>query len=69
MIFPFNYQVRFSNVSDGEDFAAEYRAYIEWINDSDQFNRAILHCKKNIFNELQADERVLQFNLLNNNQF
>ena len=63
MIFPFNYQVRFSNVADGEDFAAEYRAYIEWINDSDQFNRAILHCKYNLFNELQADERVLQFNL------
>ena len=62
MIFPFNYQVRFITVSDGEDFAAVYRAYIEWINDSDQFNRAILHCKKNISNELQADERVLQFN-------
>ena len=62
MIFPFNYQVRFTTVSDGEDFAAEYRAYIEWINNSDQFNRAILHCKKNISDELQADERVLQFN-------
>ena len=68
MIFPFNYQVRFTTVSDGENFADEHCAYIEWINDSDQFNRAILHCKKNIFNELQADERVLQFNLLNNNQ-
>ena len=69
MIFPFNYQVRFTTVSDGENFAAEYRAYIDWLNDSDEFNRAILHCKYNLFNKLQSDERVLQFNLLNNNQF
>ena len=59
--FPFQYQVR-------EDFAAEHHAYIDWLNDSDEFNRAILHCKKNISDELQADERILQFNLLNNNQ-
>ena len=67
LIFTFSYQVRFSTVSDGEDFANEHRAYIEWINDSDEFNRAILHCKKNIFNELQADERVLQFNRFKDN--
>ena len=66
MIFPFNYQVRFSNVSDGENFAVEHNAYIDWLNDSDEFNRACLSCKHNLFNELQADERVLQFNLLNN---
>ena len=62
------YQVRFTTVSDGENFAVEHHAYIEWLNDTDEFNRANLHCKKNIFNELQADERILQFNLLNNNQ-
>ena len=56
------YQVRFTTVSDGEDFAAEHHAYIEWLNDTDEFNRANLHCKKNIFNEIQSDERVLQFN-------
>ena len=56
------YQVRFTTVSDGEDFAVEHNAYIEWINDTDEFNHAYLYCKKNIFNELQSDERVLQFN-------
>ena len=62
--FPFKYQVRFTNVSDGEDFADEHNAYIEWINDIDEFNRAFLFCKKNIYNELNLDERVLQFNFL-----
>ena len=65
--FPFTYQVRFTTVSDGEDFADEHNAYIDWLNDSDQFNRAILHCKKNISDELQDDERVLQFTRLNVN--
>ena len=64
--FPFKYQVRFSTVSDGEDFADEHNAYIEWINDTEQFNRANLFCKKNIYNELNLDERVLQFNQLKN---
>ena len=62
--FPFQYQVRFTIVSDGEDFADEHNAYIEWINNIDEFNRANLFCKKNIYNELNLDERVLQFNLL-----
>ena len=62
--FPFKYQVRFTNVSDGEDFADENNAHIEWINDIDEFNRANLFCKKNIYNELNLDERVLQFNFL-----
>ena len=65
--FPFTYQVRFTSISDGEDFADEHCAYIDWLNDSDQFNRANLHCKHNIFNELQADERVLQFNHFKDN--
>ena len=60
--FPFQYQVRFSNVSDGENFADEHNAHIEWINDIDEFNRANLFCKKNIYDELNLDERVLQFN-------
>ena len=64
--FPFKYQVRFSTVADGEDFADEHNAYIEWINDTEQFNRANLFCKKNIYNELNLDERVLQFNQLKN---
>ena len=62
MHFPFKYQVRFSSVSDGEDFAAEHNAYIEWINDTDKFNRAFLFCKRNIYNKLLEDERILQFN-------
>ena len=64
--FPFQYQVRFTTVSDGEDFADEHNAYIEWINDIDEFNRAFLFCKKNIYNELNLDERVLQFSQLKN---
>ncbi len=64
--FPFQYQVRFSNVSDGENFADEHNAYIEWINDIDEFNRANLFCKKNIYYDLKFDERVLQFNQLKN---
>lgn len=60
--FPFKYQVRFSSISDGEDFAAEHYAYIDWINDTDEFNYANLYCKRNIYNELLEDERVLQFN-------
>ena len=35
--FAFKYQVRFSSISDGEDFAAEHHAYIEWINDTDEY--------------------------------
>ena len=62
--FPFQYQVRFTTVSDGNDFADEHNAYIEWINDTDEFNRAYLYCNKNIYYELESDERVLQFNLL-----
>ena len=64
--FPFQYQVRFTTVSDGEDFADEHNAYIEWLNDSDQFNRAFLFCKKNIYYDLNLDKRVLQFNHLKN---
>ena len=64
--FPFQYQVRFTTVSDGEDFADENNAHIEWINDIDEFNRANLFCKKNIYNELNLDERVLQFSQLKN---
>ena len=40
--FPFQYQVRFTTVSDGNNFAAEHNAYIKWINDTDEFNRACL---------------------------
>ena len=58
----FKYQVRFSSFSDGEDFTAEHHAYIDWINDIDEFNYANLYCKRNIYNELLEDERVLQFN-------
>ena len=64
--FPFQYQVRFTTVSDGNDFAAEHNDYIEWINDIDQFNRAFLFCKKNIYDDLNLDKRVLQFNHLKN---
>ena len=64
--FPFQYQVRFYTVSDGNNFAAEHNAYIEWINDIDEFNRANLFCKKNIYYDLKFDERVLQFNQLKN---
>lgn len=64
--FPFQYQVRFTTVSDGEDFADEHNAYIEWINDTDEFNRANLFCKKNIYSSLHLDERVLQFNRFKN---
>ena len=64
--FPFQYQVRFTTVSGGDDFADEHNAYIEWINDIDEFNRAFLFCKKNIYNELNLDERVLQFSQLKN---
>ena len=62
--FQFKYQVRFTSISDGEDFAAEHHAYIEWSNDTDKFNRAYLFCKRNIYNDLLEDERILQFNLL-----
>ena len=62
--FPFQYQVRFTTASDGNIFADEHNTYIEWINDTDQFNRAFLFCKKNIYNDLYLDERVLQFNQL-----
>ena len=62
--FPFKYQVRFTTVSDGEDFADEHNAYIEWINDTDQFNRACLYCNHNIYTDLNLDKRVMQFNLL-----
>ena len=61
--FPFKYQVRFTTVSDGEDFADEHNAYIEWINDTDEFNRACFFCKKNIYDDLNLDKRILQFNL------
>ena len=64
--FLFQYQVRFTTVSDGEDFADEHNAYIEWINDTDQFNRANLFCKKNIYDELESDKRILQFNRFKN---
>ena len=60
--FQFKYQVRFISISDGEDFAAEHYAYMDWINDTDEFNYANLYCKRNIYNELLEDERVLQFN-------
>ena len=62
--FPFQYQVRFTTVSDGNDFAAEHHAYIDWINTSDEFNRAHLFCQQNIYSSLRLDERVLQFNFL-----
>ena len=64
--FPFQYKVRFTTVSDGNDFADENNAYIEWLNDIDQFNRAFLFCKKNIYDKLNLDERVLQFNRFKN---
>ena len=67
LTFPFTYQVRFTSIEDGEDFADEHNAYIDWLNDSDEFNRACLYCKHNIFNELQSDERVLQFNHFKDN--
>ena len=56
------YQVRFTSVSEGEDFANEHGVQIEWINDSEEFNRANLYCRKNIYYDLQDDVRVLQFN-------
>ena len=62
--FPFQYQIRFTTVSDGNDFVAEHHAYIDWINTTDEFNRAYLFCKKNIYSSLRLDERILQFNFL-----
>ena len=67
MIFPFKYQVRFTTVSDGNNFADELNAYIEWIIDSDDFNRAFISCKHNLYSQLLSDERVQQFNLFKNN--
>ena len=64
MNFPFKYQVRFISISDGEDFAAEHHAYIDWINDTDEFNRANLYCQKEIYYDLKFDKRILQFNIL-----
>ena len=64
MNFPFKYQVRFTSISDGNDFATEHKAYIYWINDTDELNRANIHCKYNIYNALKYDERVQQFNWL-----
>ena len=60
--FQFKYQVRFTSVSNGEDFAAEHKAYIEWINSIDEFNRAFIFSKHNLFTALTSDERVVQFN-------
>ena len=62
----YKYKVRFTNIKDGEDFAEWHLANIYWINESDEFNRAILTAKSNIYHELMDDERVVQFNWLNN---
>ena len=59
----YQYEVRFTSVSDGEDFAEWHLANIYWLNDSDQLNRAILSSRTNIYQELMEDERVVQFNL------
>ena len=36
----YQYEVRFTSVEDGEDFAEWYLANIYWINESDEYNRA-----------------------------
>ena len=59
----YKYEVRFTSVSDGEDFAEWYLANIYWINNNDEYNRTILICKDNIYHALMSDERVVQFNL------
>ena len=59
----YQYEVRFTSVEDGENFAEWYLANIYWLNESDQLNRAILSSRINIYQELMEDERVVQFNL------
>lgn len=59
----YQYEVRFTSVEDGENFAEWYLANIYWLNESDQLNRAILSSRTNIYQELMEDERVVQFNL------
>ena len=59
----YQYEVRFTSVEDGENFAEWYLANIYWLNESDQLNRAILSSRTNIYQELMEDERVVQCNL------
>ena len=63
----YKYEVRFTSVEDGEEFAMDNRASIFWLNDSDQCNRAILSSKLNIYHELMDDACVVQFNWHKNN--
>ena len=60
----YQYEVRFTSVEDGENFAEWHLANLYWLNDSDQLNRAILSSRTNIYQELMEDERVIQFNWL-----
>ena len=63
----YQYEVRFTSIEDGEDFAEWYLANIYWINNNDEYNRAILTCKDNIYHALMSDERIVQFNWLKHN--
>ena len=58
----YKYEVRFTSIKDGEEFALEYLANVHWINDTDGCNRTILTCRDNIYQELMQDDRVVQFN-------
>ena len=62
----YQYEVRFTSVEDGENFAEWYLANLYWLNESNQCNRAILTSRTNIYQELMEDDRVVQFNWLNN---
>ena len=63
----YQYEVRFTSVEDGENFAEWYITNLYWLNDSDPCNRAILTSRTNIYQELMEDDRVVQFNWLKHN--
>ena len=63
----YQYEVRFTSVEDGENFAEWYLANLYWLNESNQCNRAILTSRTNIYQELMEDDRVVQFNWLKHN--
>ena len=57
------YLVRFSSVADAEDFACQNLLNLRWLNDTDEFNRALIYAKTDLDDLFEKEACVLQFNI------
>lgn len=59
------YIIRFSSYEDGEDFVEDYGLKIHWINDSDEYNKALVDSYlEDFYSICEHDDRVLQYSYM-----